>query len=342
LLREKAYRRKRMKNPKKIKTTLFWKILPCPLILGLIVCALAFAAEEPAKFPSRAISLIVNFNPGSSTDLTSRKLADLAGKILGKPIVCENRPGGAGVIGANDVAKATPNGYTIGGGTSSAIIFAPFVKKVPYNPKDDFSWIILHTEQSQGFCVLSNARWKTFKEFVEDARKNPGKFKVGITGVGGASHILLEQVFASERVKIDFVPTSGGGELVAFVLGGHVDAGIGLALNVHIKSKKLRALGLNSDKRMEICPDVPTFKELGYKIEVPVQWLGIYGPKNIPPAILEKLSSAFKKASEGPSFKELLKTLILTPMYEGPKSAQQLINRDFDTMARLSKTFKKK
>ena len=325
----------------RLKNTVYWgSTLLCAVISIVTASSVSFAAEDPAKFPSRPISLIVNFNPGSSTDLTSRKLGDLASKFLGKPIVPENRPGGAGVIGANDVAKAAPDGYTIGGGTSSAIVFAPFAQKVSYNPKEDFSWIILHTEQSQGLCVLSNARWKTFKEFIEDARKNPGKLKVGITGVGGASHLLLQQVFASEKVEVDYVPTSGGGELVAFLLGGHVDAGIGLALNIHVKSKKLHALALNSERRMDICPDAPIFKELGYKIDVPVQWLGIYGPRNIPPAILKKLSDAFKKASEDPSFKELLNTLILTPMYEGPESARQLVNKDFDTMARLSKTFK--
>lgn len=324
----------------KINTAFLGSTLLCAMIFIVTASNVSFAAEDPAKFPSKPISMLINFNPGSSTDLTSRKLADLASKILGKPIVPENRPGGAGVIATNDVATAAPDGYTIGGGTSSATVVAPHFQKVPYNTKEDFSWIMIHTEQSQPFCVLSNARWKNFKEFIEEARKNPDKLKAGTAGVGGAPHIIIEQVFASEKVKITHVPTSGGSEVVTFLLGGHVDSAMALALNPHVKTKKLRALAIGSERRMDIVPDIPTFEELGYKIEAPLQWVGIFAPRNIPPAILKKLNDAFKKASDDPSFKELLNTLVLTPMYKDPESARQLINKDFDTMARLSKTFK--
>jgi tripartite-type tricarboxylate transporter receptor subunit TctC len=332
---------KEERKMERIKDTVCWgSVLFCAVILIVTASNVSFAAEDPAKFPSRPITLIGNFNPGSTTDLTSRKLADLASKILGKPIVVESRPGGAGVIGVSDVARATPDGYTIGAGSGTAFFSAPFIQKVSYNPIEDFSWIIIHTEQVQGLCVLFNARWKNFKEFIEEARKNPNKLKVAFNGRGTPSHILLEQVFAAEKVKVDLVPTSGGGEIVAFALGGHADAAIAMALNPSIKSKKLRPLAINGERRMSICPDIPTFEELGYKVTVPTQWQGLFAPRKVPPAILEKLNYAFKKASEDPSFKQLLDTLILTPMYEGPESARQLIKRDFDNMARFYKTFK--
>jgi len=328
-----------MKQPTS-ESTRIWKTFLCFTLFFLAAALPCLAAEDPAKFPSKPINMIINFNPGSSTDLTSRKLADLAGKILGKTIVPENRPGGAGVIGANDVAKAAPDGYTIGGGTSSATVVSPHFQKVPYNTKEDFSWIMLHTEQTQPFAVLSSARWKNFKEFVEEARKNPDKLKAGTAGVGGAPHIIIEQVFAQEKVKITHVPTSGGSEVVSLTLGGHVDAAMAMALCPHVKSKKLRAIAIGSETRMEVAPDVPTFEEMGYKVEAPVQWVGVFAPKGIPPAIFKKLVDAFKKAAEDPSFKELLNTLVLAPMYKDPESARQLINRDFDIMARLAKTFK--
>jgi tripartite-type tricarboxylate transporter receptor subunit TctC len=163
---------------------------------------------------------------------------------------------------------------------------------------------------------------------------------VGFNGRGTPAHILLEQVFAAEKVKVDLVPTSGGGEIVAFALGGHVDAAIALALNPHIKSKKLRALAASSERRMDICPDVPTFEELGYKLTVPTQWQALMAPRNVPPAILEKLSFAFKKSFDDPSFKELLNSLFLSPMYKGPEATRQLVIKDYNNMARFYKTFK--
>ncbi len=325
----------------KARIELLHRICACATVCAILVLVPVFssAAEDPVKFPSKPISMIVTFNPGSSTDLTARKLAETAGRILGKPIVIEDRPGGAGVIGTNDVVKADPDGYTIGAVTYSAPVVTPHLTKVPYNTKEDFSWILIYAELSVPFVVLPNAPWKTFKEYIEDARRTPGKLTYATPGAKGGPNIIVEQVAALENVKLSHIPTSGGSEVVSFVLGGHVDAAMAIALSPHLRTKKVRALFIGSENRIDAAPDVPTLHEMGYKVEFPVQWTGLCAPKGISPLIFKKLTEAFKKAYADPSFQQLVKKFELTPMYKDPESARQMINRDFDIMGKIAKKF---
>ena len=146
------------------------------LILSLFMCVnLCIAAEDPANFPTKPITLIVQWPAGGTTDLPARKLAELAGKILGQPIVVEDKVGGAGIIGTNAIAKADPDGYTIGTLTYSSTTIAPHLRSVPYDIKKDFSFLMQFGEYSMVFCVLADSPSKTFRQFIEEARKNPGK-----------------------------------------------------------------------------------------------------------------------------------------------------------------------
>jgi tripartite-type tricarboxylate transporter receptor subunit TctC len=313
------------------------------VLIGAIILFVSFitpcaAAEDPAKFPSRPISMLIAFNPGSSTDLTGRKLADLAGKILGQPIVAENNPGGAGVIAVNTVAKAPPDGYTIGAVTSSATVVAPHFRSVPYKTTEDFTFLILYLEQALPFGVRSDARWKTYRDFMEEARKNPGKLTYAHSGPGSSTHIIMEQAAMAENVKLTDVPTSQGAETVSYILGGHVDSAIAQILGLHIRAGKVRGLAVAAEKRMSACPDVPTFYELlGNKVQSPLLWNGLIGPKGMDPRILKKLSDAFKKAYEDPSFQALLVKLEQTPMYKDPESFRQQVVKDFDLQGKIAK-----
>src|SRR4030042_219873 len=214
-----------MKDPKIVSQT-FWKVFLCMMIPSFVLTNPCSGAEDPAKFPSRPITMIIHFNPGGTSDLSGRKLADLAGKFLGQPIVCEDKAGGAGVIAINAVAKAEPDGYTVGTVTYSPTVFAPHFRPVPYNVKGDFTWIMQYAELPQPFCVLSNARWKTLKEFIEEGRKNPGKLTYTTPGPKSGMHVLMEEIALAENVKLIHVPTAAGSEAVTQLLGGHVDASV--------------------------------------------------------------------------------------------------------------------
>ena len=313
-----------------------WSLLVWGIMTWNLWIAPCWGAEDPDKFPSKPITLIIHFAVGGSSDLTGRKLADFASNVLGQPIVSENKVGGAGVIAAGAVSKAKPDGYTIGTVSYSALVIAPHLRSVPYNSKQDFSYIMQYAEYPQAFSVLADSRWKTFKDFIEEARKNPGKLTFATAGARSGQHILMEQVALAEKVKITHVPTHGGSEVVSQQLGGHVDGSMAAELAAHVVTGKLRALAVAGEKRLATLPNVPTFAELGYKLESPL-WLGLAAPKGVDPRIIKKLNDVFKKAYEDPSFQELCKTLVMTPIYKGPEDFKQMVARDYDGQARILK-----
>jgi tripartite-type tricarboxylate transporter receptor subunit TctC len=280
--------------------------------------------------------MIIQFGPGGNTDLSARKLAELASKILGQPIVVDNKPGGGGVIGAAAVAKAAPDGYTIGTNSVANLIYAPHLRPVPYKTREDFTYIMQYTEFTCIFAVRSDSPWKTLKEFIEEARRNPGKMSYTTPGATTAQHIFVEQVASMEKLKLNHVPVGGGAELVALLLGGHVDAGLTGELIPHVQAGKLRGLAVQGERRLPQLPDIPTFYELGFKL-ASLSWRGLYAPKGLDPQILKKLYDAFKRAHEDASFKELCITLYLAPISMDPESFKATVLRDFDDQGRILK-----
>jgi len=318
------------------KFNITWTVLSLLIVASLALVHPSLGAEDPAKFPSKPITLIVQFAAGGVADLTGRKLADLGSKVLGQPVVVVSKAGGGGVIGANAVAKAEPDGYTIGVISWSAPVVIPHLRPVPYNTKEDFTWIMLYADLSQIFCFQTESRWKTLKEFIEEARKNPGKLNYATPSPLGGQHILMEQVFAIEKVKLNHVPVGGGAEVVTKLLGGHIDAGIAAEMPTQVRAGRVRGLAVQGEKRMEQFPDIPTFFELGYKVEAPL-WIGLCAPKGLDPRIHKKLYDAFKKAYEDPSFIELLGTLYCTPNFKDSESFKALVLKDFDAQGRVLK-----
>lgn len=313
-----------------------WKIFPWAMILLTILDNPCIGAEDPDKFPSRPIEYIVNSDPGGNADLTSRKIAELAGKILGQPIIVTNKSGGGGVIGINAVVKASPDGYTIGTVVYSPTTIIPHLRPVPYNTKEDFTFVVQYGEYIYVFGVLADSPWKTFKEFVGEARKNPGKLKYSSPFPLGGQHIFMEQVFKLEKAKVIYIPVKGGTiEATRMLLGGHLDGALTADLIAHLKEGKVRGLATQNEKRIPLIPEVPTFLELGYeKLESPL-WVGICAPKGLDPRILKKLGDAFKKAYDHPSFRELLVTLNLAPVFRDSESFKALVLKDFDEQGRV-------
>jgi len=302
-------------------------------ILAVTPC---MASEDPIKFPSKPVTLIVPWGVGGSTDLSCRKVADLAGKFLGQPVVVVNKAGGGGVIGQSAGAKADPDGYTIVSFTHSSSVIVPHLRSVPYDIKKDFTYIMQYGAYSFIFAVLANSPWKNFKDFVEEARKKPGQMKYSSSGPLSGQHIFMEQVFAVEKVKLNHIPTSGGNEATTQVLGGHLDGAITPDFIPHIKAGKVRGLGVQSGKRFDWTPEIPTFDDLGYKLPA-VNWMGICGPAGMHPVVSKKLGDAFRKAYEDPSFRDSMTASFLPIVYRDSESFKAMVFQDYDSMGKALK-----
>ncbi len=320
----------------KRKFKMNWKMILWAIILSVMLVNPGAAAEDPANFPTKPITMYIQWAAGGTTDLSGRKLADLAGKILGQPVVVENKVGGGGVIGTNAVAKAVPDGYTIGTLSNSPTVTVPHLRPVPYNIKTDFTFIMEYGEYAMIFCVLANSPWKTFKEFVEEVRKKPGKMNYATPAPSGGQHIFMEQVFSLGKVKLNHIPVAGGIEATRQLLGGHLDGAMTPDFITYIKAGQVRGLGTQTAKRVEWVPDIPTFEEQGYKVQS-INWMGLAGPKGLHPVILKKLSDAFKKAYEDPSFKALMASLYLPVVYADSESFREMVFNDFEYQGKVLK-----
>jgi tripartite-type tricarboxylate transporter receptor subunit TctC len=287
------------------------------------------AQEDPAKYPSKAVNVVVIFGAGGPTDVPARKIASFMEKEFNQAFVVENKLGGAGVVGLTGVARAKPDGYTIGTFSYSPTVVAPHVRTVPFDTTKDFTPIAQFAEYAQPFCVNKDTPWKSMKELIDFARNNPGQVTYSTVGAGSGQHIFVEALAKRENVKLTHVPFRGGAEGMTALLGGHVKAALAAELAAHAKSGECRPLAVLSAKRLPSLPQVQTFAELGYKIDAPL-WLGFAGPAGMPEPIVNKLDQAIAKAMKDPGVLQTLEQFVLTPVYRDHDEFRKLVLRDFD------------
>src|SRR3990167_2891390 len=310
----------------------------CAVFLSLLLGSdlTAAAQEDVAKYPSKPITLIVIFGAGGPTDVPAREIAAAMEKEFNQAVVVENKTGGGGVIGLTAVARAKPDGYTLATFSYSPTVIAPHVRSVPYDTTKDFSFVGEFAAYAQPFCVNKDAPWKSLKEVVEYARANPGAVTYSTVGAGSGQHIFLEALSRQENIKLTHVPFRGGAEGIAALLGGHVKAGLAAELATPAKAGECRPLAVLGGRRLGSFPEVPTFAELGYKLDPPL-WLGLAGPAGVPGPILKKLEAALAKAVKDPSFVETLERFVLTPAYQGSDEFRRTVLGDFERMGKLIK-----
>jgi len=273
------------------------------------------------EYPEREVILYCSSSAGGTTDLNARYLSEAISKILGQPIVVVNKPGAAHTICANFVANAKPDGYSIGCIAGSAFIQGPSLRKVPYDVVKDFAYIATCSEYTMGLTVRADAPWKTLEEFLDYAKKNPGKIIYGSDGHGVGPHILMEYVaYKKGGIGWKHVPYSGGARNAPALLGGHTHAWAAAGTQVQfIKDGNMRMLVCFNDTRQKYAPDVPTLKELGY-IDVPTGIPIVFvGPKGLPDPIQKKLETAYLKAMRDPAYAQFLEKLNMPPSILGAK-----------------------
>ena len=276
--------------------------------VGSVLLAAA-AGSFAQAYPNKPVTLIVPWPPGGSTDRHLRALAEIASKHLGQNIVVENKPGGGGTIGPSQMAlSAKPDGYTISQ-FPLGMLRIPHMQKSAWNPLTDFSYIIGVTGYTFGLTVRADSPYKTFNDYIEAARKEPGKIDYASTGIGTTPHLNIEEVAINAKVTLNHVPFKGNADSTQALLGGHVMAqSDATGWDKYVDGGQMRLLVTFGDTRTKRWPTVPTAKELGYGV-VSTSPYGLAGPKGMDPAVVKTLHDAFKKAIDDPKHLELLAQL---------------------------------
>jgi tripartite-type tricarboxylate transporter receptor subunit TctC len=271
-----------------------------------------------SSYPERPVTFICPWPAGGTADQTMRALCQAAAKSLGAPIVVENRAGAAGMIGLRGLASAKPDGYTIGQIPISVTRFSQ-LGTVPVDPLKDLSYIARTSGQTFGIAVLANSPWKSLQELVAHAKANPGKVTYSSSGVGGATHVGMEEFALAAGIQFNHIPFKGGSEALQALMGGHVDVlADSSSWAPHVKAGKLRLLATWGEQRTKDFSDVPTLKDAGYNVVVDAP-NGVGAPKGVDPAIVARLREAFKVAVGSPEFTTACARIDAPIMYlDGP------------------------
>lgn len=286
--------------------------------------ALAGSAALPAlaaddNYPSRPITLVVPFPPGGSVDTMARMYTDSLGRILGVPMVVDNKPGAGGSIGTQFVARAKPDGYTLAVSSQSSHLANPLVQpNLGYDPIKDFENIAILGRQPNVLVVHPSVPAKSFAEFVDYLKAHPGEINFGSAGAGSMGQLNVEALLLAINAKATHIPYRGGSPHVTAMLSNEVQFVLDnlVVFLQHIQAGKLRALAVVAPARLPQLPDVPTFAELGYPALNMTSWTGIAAPAGTPAAIVEKIHKAIRTAASEPAMIENLKTRAVIPPEE--------------------------
>ena len=295
---------------------------------------------QAAEFPTKEVQIIIPYAAGGATDLIFRALAATTGKYLGKAVVVVNRPGGGGTVGVTEVAQAKPDGYTLLSAITPLTILPHMVKTV-FTYKS-FDPVINVVKDPGMFLVKTDSPWKSLKEFLDYAKKNPDMITVGNSGAGGGVHLIALAFEKTAGVKFNHIPFAGGGPSVTALLGGHINAvSVSPPEGIEqVKAGKLRIIALFAEKRFELFPDIPTVKEQSIDFTMG-QWRGLAAPKGTPPDVIKKLHDAFKKGMDDPVFRKNAKDMVVNLSYLGPEDFGKLMAHDDEFYSKLVKEIKK-
>lgn len=311
-------------------------------ILPSLACALALAVPVAAAaqaFPTKPVKIIVTYPPGGGADMMARLVAPRMAESLGQPVVVENKPGASGQIGAGEVARAAPDGYTLMLDAANFAVNPGLYPKLPYDPAKAFAPIGVLALYPNMLVVTPSFAPKSVKELVDLAKAKPGTVAFASSGNGSAQHLAGELFKQKAGVDLQHIPYKGGGPALNDVIGGQVpvffaNVASGLA---HVKGGKLRALALTGGKRIAALPDTPTMAEAGVPGYEVYEWNAIFAPAGTPAPVVAKLADALAKAMASPEVRERVAALGGEIAGYGPKDAEKFIREQTELWGRVVK-----
>jgi len=308
-------------------------------ILGALVALLAAASAAVAQdYPNRPIKFMHGFPPGGNVDIIGRLLGNEMSKGLGQSIVIEAKPGVAGSLAAEAVARSDPDGYTLLVLPSAHPAHGALSKNVNYKVVDDFEWISVASFYPFLICVRTDSRFQTLKDLIEEARKNPGALKYGSAGVGSILHTTVELIGHDTKTKFLHIPYRGEAPAITGMLQGDIDfiAATSGPISARIRSGEFRALAVTGKTRWRDFPDVPTVAESAIPGFEVISWTGLAGPPNLPKPIVERLNAELRKALAAPDVKQKLEAMGGDPRATTPDEMKALVQRQYETWKKLA------
>jgi len=296
-----------------------------------VLCVAASSASLAADgYPSKPIRLVVPFPAGGATDLFARTLSQKMGDGLGTSLIIDNKPGAGGAIGSDIAAKAAPDGYTLLLATSSTHSIGPSIyPKLPYDPVRDFTPIAHVGDAPSIMLVPNDAPAKTVREWIDYAKKNPGKLNYGSSGNGTIVQLTAELFISQAGISVAHIPYKGTALAVPDLISGKIDVLFdSLPTGMpHVRAGRLRALGVTSLARSPLAPELPPVADTlpGFESNT---WFGLYGPKGLPPEIVARINAAANKALSDPDLREKLAKLGISPTTSTPAELASMVAAD--------------
>jgi tripartite-type tricarboxylate transporter receptor subunit TctC len=307
-------------------------------ILAAVAIIAGLSTTQADDYPNRLIKFMQGFPPGGNVDIIARILAHEMEKSLGQSIVVEAKPGLAGALAAEAIARAEPDGYTLLVLPSAHPAYGALSKNVKYKVVDDFTWISVASFYPFMICVKADSRFKTLKQLIEEAREKPGTLRYSSAGVGSILHTTVELMGNQTHTKFLHVPYRGEAPAITGVLTGDVDfiAATTGPISARVRSGEFRALAVTGKTRWRDFPDVPTVEESGLPGFEVISWTGLAGPPKLPKPIVDRLNAEVRKALAAPDVKKRLEAMGGDPRATSPEEMKALVSRQYELWKKLA------
>jgi tripartite-type tricarboxylate transporter receptor subunit TctC len=298
--------------------------------LAAATAALLAPAAFGQEWPAKPVKIYIPFGPGSTPDLVGRMIADRLQQKLGQPFVVEDKPGASGNIGTDAVAKAEPDGYTLGISIGGPLAINPLLfSKMPYDPKTDISAVTMVATQPSALAVNAKLGVNSVAELVALLKKNPGRYNFGSIGNGSLSHLAMEAIALKSATTIVHIPYASSPQAMTALLRGDVQIACLPAISVtpHLASGDVKILAVSTAARSALLPDVPTLREAGIDVEADA-WMGLIAPAKTPDAIVTRIAREVAEAITSADIREKLKAQLMEPIPTSPGEFRARIDAD--------------
>lgn len=310
------------------------RVISC--IFGVCALLCSLTAQAHAAYPERPVTVIVGFGAGGATDIMGRAFAELLGKELGATFIIKNVAGAGGTIGTAELAKADPDGYTLGYLPVATMSSQPNLRKLPYK-WNAFTPICLVTNNPVVLVTHAKAPWKTFQEAVEHLKQNPGKYFFTSSSPGSSPHISQQALFAALGLKVNHMPSKDSGSAIQALNSGTVQ--FYADPPVIIRQFGLVGLAVFGDKKLPEYPDLPTMKELGINVPAFTGWHGFWGPANLPADVLSRLEEAAAKVIASEEFRQLCARTDMQASYLNSAEFTKFFESEYALYSKYAKEF---